>query len=68
MRGETLTWRRFLATLAPGIFWLLLGVVLPSLILLAYSFLTRTDVGQVGLPVTLENWQRIFGYDALFQE
>ena len=42
--------------------------MLPSLILLAYSFLTRTDVGQVGLPVTLENWQRIFGYDALFQE
>ncbi len=63
-----LTLRRFLATLGPGTFWLLVFLVLPMLIVLGYSLLTRTDVGQVGLPVTLENWQRVFGYDALFEE
>lgn len=63
-----LTLRRFLTTLGPGTFWLLLFLVVPLLIVLGYSLLTRTDVGQVGLPVTLENWQRVFGYDALFEE
>ncbi|WP_293909776.1 ABC transporter permease [Deinococcus sp.] len=63
-----LSFRRFLASLGPGTVWLVIFVVGPALILLAYSFLTRTDVGQLGAPVTLENWQRIFGYDALFQE
>lgn len=63
-----LTLRRFLATLGPGTVWLTLFLVLPLLIVFVYSLLTRTDVGQVGLPFTLENWQRVFGYDALFEE
>ncbi|WP_407570967.1 ABC transporter permease [Deinococcus altitudinis] len=63
-----LTLRRFIATLGPGTLWLVVFLVLPMLIVLGYSLLTRTDVGQVGLPVTLENWQRVFGYDALFEE
>ncbi len=63
-----LTLHRFLATLGPGTVWLTLFLVLPLLIVLVYSLLTRTDVSQVGLPFTLENWQRVFGYDALFEE
>ena len=51
-----LTLRRFLATLGPGTVWLTLFLVLPLLIVFVYSLLTRTDVGQVGLPFTLENW------------
>ena len=60
--------RRFLATLGPATLWLLAFLVVPSVIMFGYSLLTRTDLAQVGLPWTLENWQRVFGYDALFQE
>ncbi|MFC6659192.1 ABC transporter permease [Deinococcus multiflagellatus] len=48
--------------------WLLAFLVLPALIMLGYSFLTRTDLAQVGPPWTLESWGRVIGYDALFQE
>ena len=63
-----LTLRRFLSTLGPGTLWLLAFLVLPTLVMLGYSFLTRTDLAQVGRPWTLEGWGRVFGYDALFQE
>ena len=63
-----MTPRRFLATLGSGVLWLAIFLIVPSLIMLGYSFLTRTDLAQVGGPVTLENWQRVFGYDALFRE
>ncbi|AFD24922.1 Spermidine/putrescine ABC transporter, permease protein [Deinococcus gobiensis I-0] len=48
--------------------WLAAFLIVPSLIMLGYSLLTRTDLAQVGPPWTLENWQRVFGYDALFRE
>ncbi len=63
-----LTVRRFLATLGPGVLWLAVFLIVPALVMLGYSFLTRTDLAQVGAPWTLESWQRVFGYDALFQE
>ncbi|BDP41697.1 spermidine/putrescine ABC transporter permease [Deinococcus aetherius] len=63
-----LTLRRFLATLGPGTLWLVAFLALPLLVMLGYSLLTRTDLAQVGPPWTLENWGRVFGYDALFQE
>lgn len=63
-----LTVRRFLATLGPGVLWLAVFLIVPALVMLGYSFLTRTDLAQVGAPWTLEYWQRVFGYDALFQE
>lgn len=63
-----LTLRRFFATLGPGTLWLLVFLIVPALVMLGYSFLTRTDLAQVGPPWTLESWQRVFGYDALFQE
>ncbi len=63
-----LTVRRFFATLGPGVLWLAVFLIVPALVMLGYSFLTRTDLAQVGAPWTLESWQRVFGYDALFQE
>ncbi|GGK90126.1 ABC transporter permease [Deinococcus radiotolerans] len=63
-----LTVRRFFATLGPGVLWLTVFLIVPALVMLGYSFLTRTDLAQVGAPWTLESWQRVFGYDALFQE
>ncbi|ALW88986.1 ABC transporter permease [Deinococcus actinosclerus] len=63
-----LTVRRFFATLGPGVLWLGVFLIVPALVMLGYSFLTRTDLAQVGAPWTLESWQRVFGYDALFQE
>ncbi|UBV41444.1 ABC transporter permease [Deinococcus taeanensis] len=63
-----LTVRRFFATLGPGVLWLTAFLVLPAAVMLTYSVLTRTDLAQVGAPWTLESWQRVFGYDALFQE
>ncbi|PIG99388.1 ABC transporter permease [Deinococcus sp. UR1] len=63
-----LTVRRFFATLGPGTLWLAAFLIVPALVMLGYSFLTHTDLAQVGGPWTLENWGRVFGYDALFQE
>lgn len=63
-----LTFRRFLSTLGPGVLWLAAFLIVPAAIMFGYSLLTRTDLAQVGLPWTLENWGRVFGYDALFQE
>lgn len=63
-----LRWRSALATLGPGVLWLTAFVVVPAVILLGYSLLTRTDLAQVGGPWTLESWARVFGYDALFRE
>lgn len=63
-----MTLRRFLSTLGPGTVWLVVFLVLPLLVMLGYSLLTRTDLAQVGAPTTLESWARVFGYDTLFQE
>lgn len=63
-----LTLRRFFATLGPGTLWLMVFLIVPMLVMLGYSFLTRTDLAQVGPPWNLEAWQRVFGYDGLFQE
>lgn len=63
-----LTFRRFLSTLGPGVLWLAAFLIVPSAIMFGYSLLTRTDLAQVGGPWTLENWGRVFGYDALFRE
>ena len=63
-----LTFRRFLSTLGPGVLWLAAFLIVPAAIMFGYSLLTRTDLAQVGGPWTLENWGRVFGYDALFRE
>jgi len=57
--------RRLALTVGPGALWLALFVVLPALIILAYSFMTRTDIGSVAPPVTTENYARFLGFDVL---
>lgn len=65
MRSPLQALRRFSATLGPGFVWLTLFVIVPTLIIFGYSFLTRTDIGGVGGPVTLENYARFLGFDVL---
>lgn len=45
----------------PAIVWLGFFFVLPLAIVGVYSFLTRESAGTVGLPFTLEHYERTFG-------
>ncbi|MBE2270452.1 MAG: ABC transporter permease [Anaerolinea sp.] len=45
----------------PAVLWLGLFFVLPIVIVLAYSFMTRGQGSTVTLPLTLEHYQRTFG-------
>ncbi len=45
----------------PAVLWLGLFFVLPILIVLAYSVMTRGEGASVELPLTLEHYQRTFG-------
>jgi len=51
--------------LGPGVAWLVLLVALPFLALVAVSFMSRGDYGQIQLPLTLENYKRLAGFDLL---
>lgn len=57
--------RLVLATVGPGILWITLLLILPSLLLLAYSFLTRYQFNRIGLPLTLEHYGTFIGYTQL---
>ncbi|MFN3266297.1 MAG: ABC transporter permease [Deinococcales bacterium] len=67
--GELLTPRQLLARAAStaglGIVWIALFLVLPMLILLGYSFLTRDELGNAVLPLTVDNYVRFAGWDVL---
>ncbi len=67
--GEILTkaqlWARAAMTAGPGVFWIALFLILPGLILLVYSFLTRDALGGVALPFTPDNYVRFAGWDVL---
>ncbi len=64
--GEPLTPGRELAraavTSGPGIAWVSLFLLLPLLGILAISFTTRGDYGQVEWTFTLENFRRFLGF------
>lgn len=45
---------------APGVGWLILFFVLPLLIVLTVSFLSRGRAGVIELPLTLAHYQRVF--------
>jgi len=75
--GERLTGARQLAwsalTSGPGILWVGVFLLVPLLAVVAMSFLTRGSYGQISLPLTLENYQRlagfgILGFDPLYPE
>ncbi len=67
--GEILTpraeiWRSLLFA-GPGVTWVMLLLILPGLLLLGVSILSRGDYAQVELPLTWENYLRIIGYGPL---
>lgn len=67
--GELLTpWQelgRSLIFAGPGVLWVMFFLVLPGLLLLVCSFLSRGEFGQIQLPLTLENYLRILGFGPL---
>ncbi|NJK62957.1 MAG: ABC transporter permease, partial [Synechococcaceae cyanobacterium SM2_3_1] len=56
---------RSLLLAGPGMLWVTTLLLLPSLILFLYSFLSRGDFGRIQLPLTLDNYLRILGYGPL---
>src|SRR5262245_52000903 len=73
--GERLTRRRELwrsaLTSGPGILWVCIFLLVPLVAVAAIAFLTRGPYGEVGPPVTLQNFHRllgfgVFGFDALY--
>lgn len=75
--GERLTPGRHLAlsalTSGPGILWVGLLLLLPLVGIGVMSLLTRGSYGEVGLPFTLESYERLagfgaFGFDPLYPQ
>ncbi|WP_337843721.1 ABC transporter permease [Thermus sp.] len=50
---------RVLVTVGPGALWLFLFVLLPTLLVLLASFLTRGPYGELTLPLGLHNYARL---------
>lgn len=61
-------WRAWLL-LGPVLAWLILFVVIPTLVLLVYSFCERDELGRVVFSFSLDNYRRIFDpiYLRIFQ-
>ncbi len=53
------SWKAW-ALLTPMVLWLALFVVVPTLILLVYSFCERDEVGGVVFTFTVRNYERVF--------
>ncbi|MBS3933288.1 MAG: ABC transporter permease [Truepera sp.] len=56
---------QILATVGPGVLWITLLLIIPSLVMLAYSFLTRYRFNRVGYPWTLEHYGTFLGFTQL---
>lgn len=56
---------QILATVSPGVLWIIFLFIIPSITLLSYSFLTRDRLGLVNLPWTFKNYQTFFGQTIL---
>lgn len=54
--------KRGLAFLFSGMMWLMVFLVLPGFVLVAVSFVTRGDYGQLEWVFTLENYKRLMGF------
>ncbi len=50
---------------APGMFWVCCFLALPLLSVVAMSFLSLDEVGEVGLPLTTESYRRFLGFGPL---
>lgn len=49
----------------PGLTWLVFFVVVPLVGVLCVGFLTRSELGEIERPWTLENYRRLAGYSEL---
>lgn len=70
MREAATPWERLrqvLLTVGPGAFWLGLFVLIPTLIMLVASLMSRGSLGQLVPPLGLHNYLRFFS-DPLFVE
>lgn len=54
--------RYALVLAAPGTVWIGIFLAIPLVGLGILSFLSRSGYGEIGLPLTLENFKRFFGY------
>ena len=66
--GEILTSAQLLLraaiTAGLGVAWITVFLLIPAMLLLAYSFMTKGEVANAELPLTLENYLRFAGRDA----
>jgi spermidine/putrescine transport system permease protein len=56
-RGDRI---RLATLLGPGLLWLIVFFTLPLAVIVVYSFMTPTAVGRPDLPLTLDNYRRLF--------
>ncbi len=56
---------RLLATSGPGLAWIMLFLLVPSVILLGIAFFSADDYGNPVLPLSLQPFQQVAGYSLL---
>ncbi|OYV34967.1 MAG: spermidine/putrescine ABC transporter permease [Acidocella sp. 20-61-6] len=56
---------RLWMTAGPGLFWIILFLLIPSAMLLALAFMTNSDFGSPVLPLSLNAFSEVLGYGIL---
>lgn len=57
--------RRLWMTSGPGLFWIVLFLLIPSLVLLGIAFMSADDYGAPTLPLSLQPFQQVAGFSLL---
>ena len=57
--------RRLWATSGPGLTWIVLFLLIPSLVLLGIAFLSADDYGAPKLPLSVQPFQQVAGFSLL---
>ncbi|EKN01050.1 MULTISPECIES: ABC transporter permease [Acidocella] len=57
--------RRLWMTSGPGLFWIVLFLLIPSLVLLGIAFMSADDYGAPILPLSLQPFQQVAGFSLL---
>ncbi len=57
--------RRLWATSGPGLAWVMLFLLIPSLVLLGIAFLSSDDYGAPTLPLSVQPFQQVAGFSLL---
>jgi spermidine/putrescine transport system permease protein len=52
-------------TAGPGLFWIILFLLIPSVVLLGIGFLSSNDYGSPVMPITSQPFQQVAGYSLL---